>query len=205
MLLICYDIIAVSLSYFLALWLRFDCKFSQIGTVYLSAWKKFTPIYIVFCLIIFWRAKLYKSIWKYASYSELIHLIEANAITWLFHTVFITILFRRMPIFNKFGAILQFVLMWSLCIDGGSISYRFIILLRRPNSGYARDKNHVMIIGAGNAGQQIIRDIMRSRELDDKVCCVIDDDPINGDAILKACKSSAEETHSGECRKVQHR
>ena len=40
-----------------------------------------------------------------------------------------------------------------------------------------RDKNHVMIIGAGNAGQQIIRDIMRARELDDKVCCVIDDDP----------------------------
>ena len=40
-----------------------------------------------------------------------------------------------------------------------------------------KDRKHVMIIGAGNAGQAIIRDISRSRELSDKVCCVIDDDP----------------------------
>ena len=34
-----------------------------------------------------------------------------------------------------------------------------------------------MLIGAGNAGQNLIHDIMRSKELDEKVCCVIDDDP----------------------------
>ena len=171
-LLLGYDTIAVSLSYFLALWLRFDCKFSQIGSVYLAAWKKFIPIYIAFCLIIFWKSRLYRSLWKYASYSELIHLITANVVTWIFHIVFITVLFQRMPIsYYCVGAMLQFVLM-----AGIRFSYRFVILLQRRQSAVQKDRKHVMIIGAGNAGQAIIRDINRSRELSDKVCCVIDDD-----------------------------
>ena len=172
-LLSCYDMTVVVMSYFLALWLRFDCKFSLISPEYLDAWKRFIPIYMVFCLFVFWRTNVYKSIWKYASYSELIHLIIANCITCLFHTVFITALFQRMPASYYFvGAIMQFALMVGI-----RFSYRFILLLRNQSEAVQCDKNHVMIIGAGNAGQQIIRDIMRARELDDKVCCVIDDDP----------------------------
>ena len=172
-LLSCYDMAAAGISYFLALWLRFDCSFSQISTVYLDAWKRFIPIYMAFCLFVFWRTNVYKSIWKYASYSELVHLIIANSITCLFHTVFITVLFRRMPISYYFiGAVMQFVLMVSI-----RFSYRFVIMMQNRTQAVQRDKNHVMIIGAGNAGQQIIRDIMRARELDDRVCCVIDDDP----------------------------
>ena len=93
MLLIVYDIVAINMAYFMGLWLRFDCKFSIINPVYLTAWEKFIPFYTVFCLIVFWRARLFKSLWKYASYSELMHVIAASIITGLFHTVFITILF----------------------------------------------------------------------------------------------------------------
>ena len=172
-LLSCYDMTVVVMSYFLALWLRFDCKFSLISPEYMEAWKRFAPIYMVFCLLVFWRTNVYKSIWKYASYSELIHLIIANCITSLFHTLFITVLLQRMPIsYYLVGAIVQFAFMVGI-----RFSYRFILLLRNQSEAVQCDKNHVMIIGAGNAGQQIIRDIMRARELDDKVCCVIDDDP----------------------------
>ena len=44
MLLTIYDIISVNLAYFLALWLRFDCKFTTIRPDYLSAWAKFAPL-----------------------------------------------------------------------------------------------------------------------------------------------------------------
>ena len=171
-LLIMYDVIAVNLAYGLALWLRFDCKFSAIPSPYLEAWYKFAPFYTAFCLLVFWRTRLYKSIWKYASYSELLYLIAATAITGLFHTIGITALFKRMPIsYYAIGIMLQFLFMVGI-----RFSYRFVILLRIHNR-VSSDKGRVMVIGAGNAGQAIIRDIRRSVELEDKVFCVIDDDP----------------------------
>ena len=49
-LLLIYDAIAVNVSFFSALWVRFDCRFSMIPARYLSAWLHFTPIYTVFCV-----------------------------------------------------------------------------------------------------------------------------------------------------------
>ena len=172
MILIAYDLVAATMSYFLALWLRFDCRFSAIPKHYLSAWAKFAPIYVIFCLVVFWRTRLYKSIWKYASYSELTYLLAATGITGLLHTFYITILYKRMPIsYYLVGITLQFIFM-----AGIRFSYRFILLLRsKPTK--ANNGNHVMVIGAGNAGQEIIRDIKRAKEIDDWVSCVIDDDP----------------------------
>ena len=172
MLLTVYDIIAVNLAYFLALWLRFDCKFTTIGHDYLSAWAKFAPIYALFCLIIFWKSRLYKSIWKYASYTELMYLITATGITGLFHTLFITILYRRMPIsYYCVGIMLQFIF-----LAGVRFSYRLVLLLRSQQKIARSNESRVMVIGAGNAGQELIRDINRAKEVEDKVCCVIDDD-----------------------------
>ena len=166
-----YDIIAINLSYFLALWLRYDCKFSLIRHEFLHAWMRFVPIYTVFCLVVFWVLRLYRSLWKYASYSELMHLILATIITGVFHTVGITLIFNRMPIsYYMIGITLQFVAMAII-----RFSYRFYILMSSQKK--EDEKGRVMVIGAGNAGQSLIGDIKRSKELNDKVCCVIDDDP----------------------------
>ena len=167
-----YDIAAVNLAYFLALWLRFDLKFSLIRPDFLDAWMRFAPIYTVFCIAVFWAFRLYRSLWKFASYSELMHLIAATGVTGLFHTIAITLIFQRMPIsYYLIGITLQFIFMAAI-----RFSYRFYILL---SSQMKSDRNEarVMLIGAGNAGQNLIHDIMRSKELDEKVCCVIDDDP----------------------------
>ena len=48
-----YDIVVVNLSYFVGLWLRFDCQYSMIPSGYLSSWMKFVPIYSIACLLIF--------------------------------------------------------------------------------------------------------------------------------------------------------
>ena len=172
MLLTVYDIIAVNLAYFLALWLRFDCKFTTIRPDYLSAWAKFAPIYAIFCLIIFWKSRLYKSIWRYASYTELMYLITATGITGLFHTLFITILYKRMPIsYYCVGIMLQFIF-----LAGVRFSYRLVLLLSNQQKIARSNESRVMVIGAGNAGQELIRDINRAKEIEDKVCCIIDDD-----------------------------
>jgi len=172
MLLILYDVAVVNFSYLAALWLRFDLHFSAISRDYLSAWARFTPFYTIFCLVVFWGLKLYKSIWKYASYTELLYLIQATLATGTFHAAFITLFVKRMPIsYYIIGIILQFLFMVGI-----RFSYRILLLLRNER-GKAESFSRVMVIGAGNAGQAILRDIRRSGEINDKVFCVIDDNP----------------------------
>ena len=172
-LLVLYDLVIVNLSFILALWLRFDMKFSSISRGYLDAWIRFTPYYTIFCIFIFWSMRLYKSIWKYASYAELMYLLRATLMTGVFHTAFITIFIRRMPIsYYLMGIMLQFFFMVGI-----RFSYRFVLMMRSINKKNAETYGRVMVIGAGNAGQAIIRDIRRSRQVNDRVLCIIDDDP----------------------------
>ena len=171
LLLIVYDAIMVNMSYFLALWLRYDGRFSLISPQYLNAWKNFTPIYILFCFVCFWVLRLYKSLWRFASYRELIRVIEATVITGLFHIVAITLLFQRMPFSYYFlGPIFQFIF-----VLGIRFSYRFMLLVRTRNK--AERKKNVMLIGAGNAGNAIIRDVKASGRAEDRIVCIIDDNP----------------------------
>lgn len=173
MLLILYDLIMTNLSYIIALWLRFDCRFTLIEPEYLSAWMHFIPANTVFCLVVFLMLKLYKSIWKYASYTELKHVIQAVVITGVFHAAFITSFFMRMPIsYYLIGTMLQFFF-----LVGIRFSYRFVLLLSGNRNGDAGEQSHVMIIGAGDAGQMILRDINNTAELHERVQCFIDDNP----------------------------
>ena len=167
-----YDAIAVNAAYFLALWIRFDCRYSEIPEVYLSSYLKFAPWYTIFSVVIFWLLRLYKSIWRFASYSEFVRIVAATVITGLFHTAVITIAVRRMPVsYYMFGILIQFLL-----VAGVRFSYRFVLLERgkkeKEESGnYCR----IMVIGAGAAGQTILREMSRAREVKGKICCIIDD------------------------------
>lgn len=168
--LVIYDIIAVSIAYFMALWFRFDCAFSAIPDKYFDAFTRFVPIYAIACVAVFWRLRLYNSIWRFASFSELTRTMLASVITSALHIVGITLLFRRMPIsYYIIGMGIQFML-----VLGIRFSYRFI-LLERSRRGRNGDGKRVMLVGAGNAGQSILRDIMRMREERMKICCIIDD------------------------------
>ena len=173
-----YDAAAVGLSYFLALWFRFDCRVSMIPVNYYSAWLHFAPGYIVFCLLVFARFHLYRSVWRFASFSELIRITISSMLTSAVHVAGITFLYCRMPIsYYLFGAIFQ----W-LCLVLIRFSYRFVLMLRESNQLRQQSVEryggaNVMLIGAGNAGQMILRDMKRASELNDRVVCIIDDNP----------------------------
>ena len=171
-LLVVYDVMAVNMAYFFGLWLRFDCHFSMIPEEYLSAWMHFTPIYAIACVFVFWLLRLYQSIWRFASISELVRVVISSGITAAFHTVVITLLFQRMPIsYYLIGAMLQFVF-----VLGVRFSYRFFLAFRSKTGGGIGIQN-VMLIGAGSAGQMILRDIKRTDEVRERVVCIIDDNP----------------------------
>lgn len=167
-----YDIMAVNVSYFLALLFRFDGFFSQIPDYYVRAYVKFIPIYTILCLVIFYASKMYQSVWQYASFNELAHTCIGSTVASLLHILLITVIYYRMPIsYYLWGSCFQMILLVA-----ARFSYRFLLLeIRRVRSS---DGSHnVMVIGAGGAGQTIIRSIVRNRLSGDKVVCIIDDNP----------------------------
>lgn len=168
-----YDICAVTLSYFLALWLRFDCHYTEIPQKYFVAWLKFVPIYAVLTIIVMWAFHLYHSIWKFASFVELKRMAIATLVLGELHTILITLIFARMPIsYYIIGIAIQFLLLLFV-----RFAYRFITLERgKKRAAIKSVVSRVMIIGAGVAGQQIIRDVNNSDTVSDCVLCIIDDD-----------------------------
>lgn len=171
--LVIYDIVVVAGSYLLALWLRFDCQFSEIPNEYLIAWAKFTPAYIVLSILVMWFLRLYRSIWRFASFVELERISLATFILGVCHAVGITVLHQRMPItYYILGIGIQAVLTLTV-----RFAYRFVILMRSKKTISERRANadRVMLIGAGRAGQLILRDLHSAKELNDRVCCIIDD------------------------------
>ena len=142
--LILYDLVTVSFSFFAALLLRFDFRFSMIPEMYYDPWIKFAPFYAVLCIVVFWWLRLYKSIWRFASYRELERITLATAITGFLHILLITLFLQRMPIsYYCIGIILQFFFCTLI-----RFSYRFILLLRSKKPQAKID--NAMIIGMSN-------------------------------------------------------
>lgn len=165
-----YDCITVSAAFFLALWLRYDLQLSTLVVgPYFKAWFHFTPFYAVFCIVIFWLLKLYKSIWRFASFKELQRVTLATCVTAIIHTIAITFIITRMPItYYVVGAFFQFVF-----TVGIRFSYRFILLLRAKRN--SDDEIPTLLIGGGSGAILTMKEIDRSEAIKDKVVCIIDD------------------------------
>ena len=167
-----YDFMAICFSYLSALLVRFDFKFSSIESQYLQGCYKSVVFYAIFCVILFWFLKLYRSIWRFASYSELLRVILATVISGILYPIVMLATHNKMPAsYYLIGIVIQFCLTL-----GVRFSYRFILLLRSRTSKKQSEAN-VMLIGAGSAGQMIQRDIVGAREINEKVACFIDDNP----------------------------
>ena len=171
-LMIC-DVFSVCLAYFLALWLRFDCVYSHIPNNYLSAYIKFAGPYTVCAIALFWLFRMYRGMWRYASYTELVRTFSGSVAASLLHTILITILFCRMPLsYYIWGAGAQFMFLLL-----PRFAYRFLLFYKVAAFKNSQITGRVMIIGAGQTGQMLMRDVSSSKEMSDRVVCFIDDNP----------------------------
>ena len=169
-----YDYTAVCVSYFLALWLRFDGNFSSIPQNYYGAYRTFIFPFAAVSVVIFMAFRMYNSMWRYASLNELTRTAEASFLASALHSILITVCIARLPLTYYFvGALIQFALLL-----GVRFAYRILQVLRKhQHESDGSEVTRVMLIGAGSAGQMILRDISQSKEVNDKVVCIIDDNP----------------------------
>ena len=179
LLLMVYDFAAVIVSFGIALWLRFDCKVTSVEPQYLTIYTKTIIVYALFCLVVFWFLRLYKSIWRFASYSELLRVILATVVTGVIYTGSLLVFNLHMPVsYYVIGITVQFI-----ATLGIRFFYRFVLLLRGRTNNEEQKKN-VMIIGAGSAGQMLFRDIKHAKETNETVACFIDDNPNKWDRYI---------------------
>ena len=178
--LIIYDFISIHTAYFLALWARFDFVLSEIPEEYLVIYRCTISLYAVICLFIFWFFKMYRSMWQFASSTEILHITTASMITSILHVVLILFMkdilpftvHERMPIiYYIFGGIIQ--LLFVLIIR---FIPRFLVYYHDKRKKHDETAGRIMLIGAGSAGQLILRDISHAKEIHDRVICIIDDD-----------------------------
>ena len=178
-LLVIYDAVLANLAYLIALWLRFDCRATLIPEYYIDGWLSAIPVFTVITLIAMSALKLYNSIWRFASFNEMFKTLAASIIgglvqlVWSFGYSSIIPDTFRMPIsYFIFGCIFEFIF-----LAGIRFSYRIgrMIVINMEQKSISGHKKNVMVIGAGDAGRSIVRELLTSRFLDDKVCCIIDD------------------------------
>lgn len=171
--LLIYDVIMMNASYFIGLLLRFDVRYSSIPEEYLYAFLKFAPFYTVFSVTVFFLLRLYNSLWRFASFSELNRILLASGITTIFQLIGITAFVHRMPAsYYVFGAIVQFCMVTAV-----RFVYRFITLERARREKNQHAVHNAMIIGAGAAGQVILKELKVSNDAAARPLCVIDDNP----------------------------
>ena len=166
--LILWDFLFIHAAYFLGLWFRFDAVYSRIPREYFKIYLHFITPYAVGAIVIFHFLKMYRSMWRFASYVELVRVVEGSTLTSFLHLVITWLFYGRMPLsYYLFGAILQLTFLIL-----PRFSYRLINLLRSIKPADSAER--VMLIGAGSAGQMLLRDIKTSERLNEKVYCIID-------------------------------
>lgn len=182
--LIILDILCIIAASFLALLTRFEFDFHQIPPEFLKVIYEYGPFIIVVTLIIFTFFHVYSSLWEYAGIEEVFSLIAACLLSAVAKIVVISFTWSTMP---RSWYVLDTMYLMIL-IGATRVSYR-LIRLRRQNRKFPWVKRKkVMIIGGGEAGRTMITEIQNSKYLDQKVVCIIDDDPKKIGRYIKGIK-----------------
>ena len=168
------DVLSILCAYFFALLLRHDFHFSTIDPRFIQGYIRSIPLWCIMTVAVFYACRLYHSIWRQVSISELETIMKAYLLLIPVYYAAVQLTGLEMPrSYYPMGMILNFML-----TAGIRFSYRFLRLaLRTMENRSAGKPDCYMVIGAGAAGQMIIKELQGSDKLNARVRCVIDDNP----------------------------
>lgn len=172
LILVGYDILAVLFSEIFALLIRFEFDYSQIPKMYLTETRRLCWIVIVVTLGIFFVFRLYTILWKFAGALEFLNIIFAVLISMMSQIMIYAFFDIRMP--RSYYVLYAGSLIVLVAL--ARYSYRAVDGVKKRIESEPEEKTHrVMVIGAGAAGNTLIKEIVNSNYIQKKVVCVIDD------------------------------
>lgn len=171
--LILLDIMSIVVASFAALYIRFDFSFNGIPEIYLIKFERIIPFNIALTILFFAIWKLYKSVWRYASATELLNIVFATTCASIAQAVICYLMNESMP--RSYYVLYWFLLFGMTCVI--RFSYRILRLINSKRSELTgkANRSNVMLIGAGAAANAILKEIETSRYLNLNAKCIIDD------------------------------
>ena len=171
-----FDALLISVSIYFSFLLRFD---GAVPAEYLDGQEiqKVIIWTLSFCLPFFYLFGLYSFSWSYVSTQELVSLFKATTISFLFLGITIS-LSKEFPFFIGFPRsvfVISYFLIFIFC-GGLRLSKKiYLIVVGRNNES---DRERTLIVGAGDAGEQILRSIISSNKSPYHPIGLVDDNPI---------------------------
>ena len=156
-----------------ALLVRFEFDLADLlGYEFLFNVLKMLPISVVLSIVVFAACGLYNSLWEFAGEREMIRIGLASLISSVVHTLLLFMFHLSIP---RSFVILECIFLFILTFFV-RFSYRIFRKFKEKMALSAREVRRTMIIGAGDAGAVILRELQRSKFSQSKVVCLIDDD-----------------------------
>ena len=182
LLLAVYDVITVAGAHFAALWLRLGSLQAVLepangATPYFATFIREIPFYTIFVVLVYYALRLYRSVWRFASFNELLRVIISMVVTGLVHPLLVLLL-KQAGLVSGMMPTTYFIIgpfvqgFFTLIVR---FMYRFVLLLRNKRKASKGEGGNAMIIGAGEAGRALLRDIDGDKDNNMNVACFIDD------------------------------
>ena len=166
-----YDAFAVLASSLLALLMRYEFIYGEIDPQFLNSIYSFMPYAIIITIVVFTILRLYDSLWAFAGINEMQNIVAACGVTAALYGI--GLLLTDNPVPRSFYFMFVFLLIGFTFVS--RFSYRFFRGLKQKNRKRERSTN-IMIIGAGEAANMIIKEIISSKYTHMQIRCLIDDD-----------------------------
>lgn len=199
--LIIYDVISVTAASYLALLMRYNFKMSDIPEYFLDPINRFLPLNILITLMVLYLFRMYHSLWAFAGETELQSLVIASCISSACYSIGIQF-FRikgQQAVPSSYYFLYVFLLISFIFVS--RFSYRFFRSLKHKQ----QNKNNgisVMVIGAGEAANAIIKEIVNSNFSTMVIRCIIDDDKGKWGRFIQGIKVAGGRDKIVECADV---
>jgi len=161
-------IVLVVLAYYASFLLRFD--FSIDAPFRAILWQSL-PIVLAVKLCVFYYFGLYQGWWRYVGVNDLLDILKSSTVSGLLVYVLMLAAFRN-PSYPRSILVIDFAL--TILIIGGS---RFGVRLYTESARNYLGMKRTLVVGAGDAGSAIVREMRSNRELDLNPIGFVDDDP----------------------------
>ncbi len=172
--LIVYDIISVIFASYFAVFIRYEFRLGDVPEHFLTPITSFLPINIVLTLFVCYIFRLYHSLWAFAGETELQNLVVSCAVSTILNSIGLQFFKTAgQPVPKSYYFLYLFVLISMMFIS--RFSYRFMRSLKHKQQN-KKNGISVMVIGAGEAANVIIKEIVNSNFSTMVIRCIIDDD-----------------------------
>ncbi len=173
-LLVLMDMLIITAAGPLAIYVRYNLFFEPQAIEFIENIFQYLPMNLILTVIVFAVFRLYQGIWKYASASDLVNIIVACLVSAVTQTIGMMLMGLRFPRSYPF-------MYFAVLTAGISIfrfTYRILAYFRQKQQGLIKEgKTNTMIVGAGEAGNTLLKELQNSKFVEQNVCCLVDDDP----------------------------